>query len=139
MNKHKQIDKDKLLDLAYAYCDDCIDNLKKVTASYKIVSIPERMIPTIGYFTNHWMRRKKFDFYSRGYFYEVMKKEDHPLNDTIKEIQVMFNDLGENIVANEGKGIFWAKNKLMMGNEGMRDGSEGDNKIVIEVVNPRDK
>ena len=43
-----------------------------------------------------------------------MKDQDHPLSDTIKRIDELFNALALDIVANEGKGIFYAKNKLGM-------------------------
>jgi hypothetical protein len=43
-----------------------------------------------------------------------MKDETHPLFDTIKGIDDLFNSLARDIVANEGKGIFYAKNKLGM-------------------------
>lgn len=43
-----------------------------------------------------------------------MKDETHPLFDTIKSIDEIFNSLARDIVANEGKGIFYAKNKLGM-------------------------
>jgi hypothetical protein len=43
-----------------------------------------------------------------------MKDATHPLFDTIKIIDDLFNSLARDIVANEGKGIFYAKNKLGM-------------------------
>jgi hypothetical protein len=43
-----------------------------------------------------------------------MNRKDHPLSDTIKSIDSQFKSLAEDIVANEGKGIFYAKNRLGM-------------------------
>lgn len=112
-NKHKDIDIDKLIELSYQYCDYCIESTKEVaTGSGKIVDLKERHIPTISYFLLHWLRRNEFDFYKRWNYYDAMKNEDHPLSHTIKNIDENFKSLAGDIVANEGKGIFYAKNKL---------------------------
>jgi hypothetical protein len=54
-----------------------------------------------------------------------MKDETHPLSDTIKAIDNDFNALARDIVANEGKGIFYAKNKL-----GMHDRQQVETRTV---------
>ena len=114
-NKHKDIDKDALVQLAYEYCDDCIEKTKKyVAGSRKVVNVEDRKLPTIAYFLHHWLRRKDFDFYKRSNFYSAKKDENHPLSDTIKYIDDLFKQLAVDIVANEGKGIFYAKNRLGM-------------------------
>ena len=116
----KDIDKDKLIELALEYCDECIENTKEVTAQYKVVEVRDRHIPTVGYFINHWLRRKHFDFYCMTYWFDVMRDEEHPLSECIKSIDKMFKDLAEDIVANEGKGIFYAKNRLKFGDNGLK-------------------
>jgi uncharacterized protein YfaP (DUF2135 family) len=50
----------------------------------------------------------------RAQFYIALRDEKHPLSDTIKSIDDDFKALAEDIVANEGKGIFYAKNRLGM-------------------------
>jgi hypothetical protein len=125
-NKHKDIDVDKLVQLASEYCDYCIESTKEVaTGSGKIVDIKERHIPTVKYFLLHWLRRQHFEFYKRTNFYDALKNEAHPLSNTIKSIDEDFRCLAEDIVANEGKGIFYAKNRL-----GMHDKQHIENKTV---------
>ena len=125
-NQHKNIDVDKLIQLASDYCDFCIESTKEVaTGSGKIVDIKERHIPTVNYFLLHWLRRNHFEFYKRSNFYKAIREEDHPLSHTIKSIDEDFRSLATDIVANEGKGIFYAKNRL-----GMHDKQHIENKTV---------
>jgi len=53
---------------------------------------------------------------------------------TIKRIDKLFKSLAEDIVANEGKGIFYAKNRLGMRNE-PKDDDKPQEKIQIEIIN----
>jgi hypothetical protein len=127
-NKHRDIDVDKLKEYSLEYCDECINNTNEVaTSSGKILEVKNRHLPTIGYFLLHWLRREHKDFYmlKKSQFYEALKDETHPLSDTIKEINQDFIQLATDIVANEGKGIFYAKNKL-----GMHDKQHIENKTV---------
>ena len=50
----------------------------------------------------------------RSTYYNWLRSENPEIMDTIKNIEGMFNALALDIVANEGKGIFYAKNKLGM-------------------------
>jgi len=127
-NKHRDIDKDELKRLALEYCDECIDNTNGVaTNSGKVIEIGNRYIPTIKYFLLHWLRRQHPEFYmlKRTQFYEALRNDEHPLSNTIKSIDDDFKALAEDIVANEGKGIFYAKNRL-----GMHDRQQIENKTV---------
>ena len=125
-NKHREIDVEKLVELAYLYCDVCIESTKEVaTGSGKIVEVRERHLPTISYFLLHWLRRNQFDFYKRANFYVILNSDNHPLLDTIKSIDEHFKSLATDIVANEGKGIFYAKNRL-----GMHDKQHIETKTV---------
>ena len=127
----KNIDKDELIELASKYCDECMDAVQEqATGSGKIVSVKSRHIPTIDYFLRHWLRRNHFEFYSRQHFYKVLKNEEHPLSDTIKSIDEDFKVLAVDIVANEGKGIFYAKNRL-----GMTDRQQIDTTQNVKVIN----
>ncbi len=114
-NNYREIDSNELIKLADEYCDFCIDStIEVVSGSGKLVDKKERHLPTTNYFLLHWLRRNKFDFYKRSNWYTVLSSKVHPLSDTIKSIDEKFNSLAEDIVANEGKGIFYAKNKLGM-------------------------
>ena len=128
---YKVIDVDELIRLSYAYCDDCINATQEsATGSGKIVAVKSRHIPTIDYFLYHWLRRNHFEFYKRSNFYDAMKDTEHPLSDTIKSIDNNFKVLAVDIVANEGKGIFYAKNRL-----GMTDKQQIDATANIKVIN----
>jgi len=113
-NKHRDIDKEQLLKLAYSYCDECIDATKEVATVKGVIDIKERHLPTIRYFLNHYLRKKHFEFYKKTSWYRAISDEDHPLRDTIKNIEELFEALAIDVVANEQKGIFYAKNKLGM-------------------------
>ena len=124
MNNYRDIDKNELQRLADEYCDYCIESTKEVVSgSGKVVQQKERHIPTVSYFLLHWLRRQHFNFYKRTNFYDAMKNEEHPLSNTIKSINEQFNSLAADIVANEGKGIFYAKNKLGMTDKQQLDGN----------------
>ena len=127
-NKHRDIDIDKLKEISLEYCDECIDNTNEIaTSSGKILDVKNRHLPTIQYFLLHWIRRTHKDFYmlKRTQFYAALKDETHPLSNTIKEIDADFIALATDIVANEGKGIFYAKNRL-----GMHDRQQLETKTV---------
>lgn len=117
------------------YIDVCLNHTKEVaTGSGKIVNQRERHIPTIAFFLNIWLPFNKKDTISRDTYYEWLKGENELKSDTIKKIDAKFNSLAVDIVANEGKGIFYAKNKL-----GMTDRVESKNEnlnknIQIEVI-----
>lgn len=131
-NKHKDINPDKLLEMAVAYCDECIGNTKQqMSASGKVVEVKHRHIPTIGFFLSHWLRKKDFDFYSRGNWYVARNNNTHPLCDTIRTIDEVFKDLAIDIVANAqpSRGVFYAKNRL-----GMSDQQQIQTEGKIEIV-----
>lgn len=104
---------EKLPEYANQYIDICLAHTKEVaTGSGKIVEQKERHIPTIAFFLNIWLPRNVGDTISRDTFYEWLKQENTIKSDTIKKIDDLFLALAGDIVANEGKGIFYAKNKL---------------------------
>lgn len=103
----------QLLPYARQYIKDCLNSTKEVaTGSGKIVSVKERHIPTISFFLNIWLPNQIGDTIVRDTYYEWMKSENEIKSDTIKSIDELFKSLAGDIVANEGKGIFYAKNKL---------------------------
>lgn len=117
------------------YIDVCLNHTKEVaTGSGKIVNQKERHIPTIAFFLNIWLPFNKKDTISRDTYYTWLKSENEAKSDTIKKIDDKFNSLAVDIVANEGKGIFYAKNKL-----GMTDRVESKNEnlnknIQVQVI-----
>jgi hypothetical protein len=103
----------KLPDYANDYIDVCLNHSKEVaTGSGKIVEQKERHIPTIAFFLNIWLPRNVGNTISRDTYYEWLKQNSTDKSDTIKKIDDLFQALAADIVANEGKGIFYAKNKL---------------------------
>ena len=103
----------QLPNYANQYIDICLNSTKEVaTGSGKIVEQKERHIPTIAFFLNIWLPRNVGDTIARDTYYEWLKGNDTVKSDTIKKIDELFQSLAADIVANEGKGIFYAKNKL---------------------------
>jgi hypothetical protein len=51
---------------------------------------------------------------SRDTYYRWLDSDDQLKSDTIKKIDNLFKGLAIDIVGNEGKGIFYAKNRLGM-------------------------
>lgn len=95
------------------YIQICLNHTKEVaTGSGKIVQLKERHIPTIDYFLNIWLPNNKGDSIARKTYYEWLKSKDEVKSNTIKNIDDKFKALAGDIVANEQKGIFYAKNKL---------------------------
>jgi hypothetical protein len=104
---------EKLPEYANQYIDICLQHTKEVaTGSGKIVEQKERHIPTIAFFLNIWMPRNVGDTIARKTYYEWLKGNCELKSNTIKKIDDLFLALAGDIVANEGKGIFYAKNKL---------------------------
>jgi hypothetical protein len=101
--------------LAYTYIDECINNkTEKSTASGKVVLIKWRHLPTIDYFLRIWIVKKGKPTICRTTFYNWLNGGDEDKLNTMKNIQDLFSSLAVDIVANEGRGIFYAKNKLGM-------------------------
>lgn len=96
------------------YIKECIQSEKEVaTGSGKIVKLKERHIPTISYFLNIWLPMLSSESIVPKTYYEWLHKEEDELkSNTIKKIDEKFKALAADIVANEQKGIFYAKNKL---------------------------
>lgn len=117
------------------YIDVCVRSTKQVaTGSGKIVEINERHIPTIDYFLNIWLPMYNGETIDRSTYYAWLKSDDELKSNTIKKIDDKFKSLAGDIVANEQKGIFYAKNKL-----GWTDKAENRNEninrnITVEVV-----
>jgi len=126
---------EKLKQYAYEYIEECLQNTKEhATGSGKVVEVKDRHIPTIDYFLRIWIPKNGGKTIIRNTWYtwlneEIEEGEENELKrlkkDTIKMIKNLFNALATDIVANEGKGIFYAKNAL-----GMHDKQHIENKNV---------
>jgi hypothetical protein len=108
------------------YISECLSNTKEVVSgSGKVLEVRDRHIPTIEYFLNIWLPLLKLETIAKSTYYEWLKSEDELKSNTIKSINDKFKALATDIVANEGKGIFYAKNRL-----GMHDKQHIENKNV---------
>ena len=119
----KDIDQERLLEWADEYIDYCLNSTKEVATGAGVKIIRERHLPTISFFLLIWLPRQGFEFYNRSTYYEVLSREDHPCHKITKQIDELFRALAADVVANEGKGIFYAKNKLGMTDKQQVDGS----------------
>jgi len=123
---------ESLPDLADKYIDICIASTKEVaTGSGKIVKVKERHLPTISYFLYIWLPRQSDIKITRSTYYEWLNQENTLKSYTIKNIDDKFKALAADIVANEGKGIFYAKNKLGWTD---RVQENGDKQVTVKIV-----
>lgn len=105
----------RLGEYATKYISECLAHTKEVVSgSGKVIEVRDRHIPTIDYFLNIWIPLLNMESISRETYYAWMKSDNELKSDTIKKIESTFKALATDIVANEGKGIFYAKNRLGM-------------------------
>jgi hypothetical protein len=115
-----------LPEYAEKYILECMSHTKEiVSGSGKVVEVMDRHIPTIEYFLNIWLPMLKLETIHKKTYYEWLKSDDELKSNAIKNINDKFKALARDIVANEGKGIFYAKNAL-----GMHDKQHIENKTV---------
>ncbi len=125
-----QIQPKELEDLAWLYIKECFNHTRQhPTASGKIVEILDRHLPTIQYYLRIWIPFKGKPTISRSTYYEWLNSDNKEKSDTIKNIEGMFEAMAIDIVANEGKGIFYAKNKL-----GMTDKTDNKQEHTIKSI-----
>jgi hypothetical protein len=130
-----EINPEQLEQYAWQYITDCINHKRAhPTASGRVVMIADRQIPTISYFLKIWMPTKGLPGLSRSTYYNWLNSTDNAVMDTIKNIEGMFTALATDIVANEGKGIFYAKNKLGMSDKPEIEIKTETNFKVLEIV-----
>ena len=98
------------------YIEECSSHKKEQLSNKgEIALVMDRHIPTIDYFLRIWIpiiRKEKAIVPST--WYEWLNGDDKLKSETIKKIDELFKALASDIVANEGKGIFYAKNRLGM-------------------------
>jgi hypothetical protein len=129
MKARIELDLEEIIQKAQEYVDFCLESTKEVPTSGGVRIIRERHIPTIMYFLLVWMPKQDVKFYKRRQYYNVLNKSDHPAHETVKEIDEIFRALAADIVANEGKGIFYAKNLL-----GWTDRAKTEEKQEISIT-----
>jgi hypothetical protein len=132
MNSIRHVIKPEDLELyAWQYILECINHKKEQsTASGKVVLITDRHLPTVAYFLKIWLPMKGLPTLCRSTYYNWLNSNNIDVMDTIKNIEGMFTALATDIVANEGKGIFYAKNKLSM-NDRQIDNDDKFKPLVI--------
>ena len=127
---------EKLKEYSQKYIDLCIQSTKQVaTGSGKIVEVKERHIPTIEYFLTIWLPRNLGETISRVTYYEWLREDFAEKTEVVKMIDTQFKALAGDIVANEQKGIFYAKNKLGWTDKLISDNTNTNHNITVEVVN----
>lgn len=117
---------DLLEDLGWDYVLECVKNTKQtVAANGRVVDVLDRHIPTIDYFLRIWIPMKVgMPLIDRRTWYRWIQDErEH--SHTIKNIDEQMKAVAIDIVANEAKGIFYAKNRL-----GMHDRQQIETKNV---------
>jgi hypothetical protein len=106
---------DQIEDLGHRYIQECLNNTRPhVAGSGKVVDVPDRHIPTIDYFLRIWIPLQiGMELINRRTWYRWLDEEGAKCL-TIKNVDNQFKALATDIVGNEGKGIFYAKNRLGM-------------------------
>jgi uncharacterized protein YaaR (DUF327 family) len=120
------------------YIEECVNNTIEVVASSgKVVKRRDRHIPTVEYFLHIWLPMISGIIQPIGrktYYNWLHKDETDPKLHTIKKIDEKFKALATDIVANEQKGIFYAKNRLGM-TDRVDTKQEGKQEIVVKYAN----
>lgn len=128
-----EISLEELEKLAGEYIDECIESTKEVPTAKGAVSVKERHLPTISFFLRIWLPTKGKPTMVRSTYYDWLNQDNTEKSNTIKKIDELFKSLAEDIVANEGKGIFYAKNRL-----GMTDKMQSNETVVNVEVSPEE-
>ena len=123
------------------YIEECVNNTVEVVASSgKVVNRRDRHIPTVEYFLHIWLPMISGIIQPIGrttYYNWLHKDETDPKLNTIKKIDEKFKALATDIVANEQKGIFYAKNRLGM-TDRVDTKEDSKQEIVIKYANNGD-
>jgi hypothetical protein len=116
-----------LFTLAEQYIDECLTNTTEEVSQGRIVKKLNRHIPTIDFFLRIWIPRNysRRDTIKRQTYYRWLNWDNTEKQRVIHNIDEAFKALARDIVANEGKGIFYAKNRL-----GMHDRQQVETKTV---------
>ena len=117
----------QLLVLAETYIDECLSHTVQEVSQGRVVEKLNRHIPTIDFFLRIWIPRnyERRDTIKRQTYYRWLNWTNTEKQRVIYNIDEAFKALARDIVANEGKGIFYAKNRL-----GMHDRQQLETKTV---------
>ena len=117
----------QLFVLAERYIDECLSHTTQEVSQGKVVEKMNRHIPTIDFFLRIWIPRNydRRDTIKRQTYYRWLNWDNTEKQRVIFNIDEAFKALARDIVANEGKGIFYAKNRL-----GMHDRQQLETKTV---------
>lgn len=110
----KNLDPKQIIDAAWEFIEQCENFTEEVATPRGAIEIKRRKIPTRDYFLSIWLKRKGIRFYAPSTFSEILKCPDAEAYELCRDIDELFKSLAVDIVANEAKGIFWAKNALGM-------------------------
>ena len=116
-----------LYELAERYIDECLSHTTQEVYQGRVVEKMNRHIPTIDFFLRIWIPRNYDKSYTikRMTYYRWLNWDNTEKQRVIHAIDEAFKALARDIVANEGKGIFYAKNRL-----GMHDRQQVETKTV---------
>lgn len=116
-----------LYELAERYIDECLSHTTQEVSQGRVVEKMNRHIPTIDFFLRIWIPRNYDKSYTikRMTYYRWLNWDNTEKQRVIHAIDEAFKALARDIVANEGKGIFYAKNRL-----GMHDRQQVETKTV---------
>lgn len=117
----------QLFVLAETYIDECLSHTTQEVSQGRVVEKLNRHIPTIDFFLRIWIPRNydRRDTIKRQTYYRWLNWTNTEKQRVIFNIDEAFKALARDIVANEGKGIFYAKNRL-----GMHDRQQLETKTV---------
>ena len=124
---------DRLNEYAWEYIQECISHKKQMLSNKgSLEDVKDRHLPTIQYFLRIWipLNYSKKDTIKRSTYYRWLKWDNTYKQEVIQNIDDTFEALAVDIVANEGKGIFYAKNKL-----GMSDKVDSNVNTNIQILN----
>ena len=113
--------------LGEKYIDECLSHTTQEVSQGKVVEKMNRHIPTIDFFLRIWIPRNysRQDTIKRSSYYRWLNWNNTEKQRVVYNIDETFKALARDIVANEGKGIFYAKNRL-----GMHDRQQLETKTV---------
>lgn len=125
---------ESLPEKAWEYIVECESNTVEMATNKGIQSVRSRHIPTIGYFLRFWLPKTYGESMDRSTWYDWLAQKDendepNEKSNTIKKIDELFKEIATDIVANEGKGIFYAKNRL-----GMTDRQQVDTNANVNIL-----
>lgn len=128
------IDTERLNELAWEYITECLDASIEVPTTKGACKIKQRRIPTTRYFLYIWLRQKDFEFFGKSNWYIVLGDPEHPLHLHVKMINETFNAVVEDELANTGRAVFYAKNRLGMADKSEHREEKTIKNLTVNVV-----